>query len=268
MGKFFIDTADIDYIKGAWEKLAPFVDEDDLVGVTTNPSAMAKVDATTISAMEAQARSLCALVSDIRQDNKGVVYVQGPSSTMHTEELVDFAEMIKGWSDGQTKIGMKIAPFYRVLADLHEIPDIELNVTGIADCSTALRCLSYDVRYVSIIPGRMEEKGINAVEQIAFVNERENDGKDIITGSMRTMEGLARAIMAETVPTIGGRVFDQIFEKNAIKQFVDMWSVPAECTGFTKSPLVTQDMLDLSEAFFVQMDELGADVYADWKNTK
>ena len=56
---------------------------------------------------------------------------------------------------------MKIAPHKRMLELNEELKDkIDLNVTGTADCSTALMSLSYGVRYVSIIPGRMEEKGI------------------------------------------------------------------------------------------------------------
>jgi transaldolase len=264
--KFFIDTADLDYIKNAWEKLSVAFTGKELVGVTTNPNAMAKVNAHTVAEMQHYTNELCKLVSDIRQDNKGVVYVQGPSSKMSNDELYEFAKRVSGWSDGKTKVGLKIAPYYETLQAVDRLNNfVDVNVTGVADCSTALRCFSYNVRYVSIIPGRMEEKGIDAKAQIQFVNERRSHKIDseIITGSMRTLEGLAWAIQYNTVATIGSRVFDQIFSKNAVQEFKNMFAAPRPVSSFERSPIVTQDMLDLSVDFFNQMDLLGAEAYKD-----
>ena len=97
---------------------------------------------------------------------------------------------------------------------------IDLNVTGTADCSTALMSLSYGVRYVSIIPGRMEEKGIDAKNQIAYLNQRKKDNSEIITGSMRTLDGLKWAFEYGTVPTIGTKVWDLILEKDYVNKFI------------------------------------------------
>lgn len=267
--KFFIDTADIKYIKNTWEKLSKVFSGKELVGITTNPNAMAKINANTISEMQNCTTELCKLVSNIRQDNKGVVYVQGPSSKMSNTELYDFSKRVSDWSDGRTKVGLKIPPFYETLQIVDKLNNfVDVNVTGVADCSTALRCFSYNVRYVSIIPGRMEERGINAKEQIAFVNERKKmfPDSEIITGSMRTLEGLEWAIEYDTVPTIGSRVFDLIFAQNAEQKFKDMWDRPIVQSSCKHSPIVTQDMLNLSTEFFQQMDSLGSDVNEDWKS--
>ena len=255
---FFIDTADITYINNTWEKLSNHFSGKELVGITTNPSAMNKVNAHTIKEMATYASELCKIVSNIRQDKLGVVYVQGPNSNMGINEQLKYAEMISGWSDGQTKIGLKIPPFSNLLNKdnikaLSKLVDV--NVTGVADASTALLCLSYDIRYVSIIPGRMEERGVNAKEQISFVNARNIRSKsEIITGSMRTLEGLRWAIEYNTVPTIGARVLDLIVENDkSIKNFKSMFKKKyINNTVVEHSPLVTQDMLNLSEEFFVQ----------------
>jgi len=270
--KFFIDTADVDYIRSAWKKLEGTFEPKSMVGITTNPSAMNKVGCHTISAMKERTKELCKLVSEIRGDNKGVVYVQGPSSKMTSPQVMKFAKMIKNWGDGQTKVGLKIPPYYDILNRVKELNEhVEVNVTGVADASTALRCFTYDVRYVSMIPGRMEERGVNAVEQMKFVNERKyskSKPNDIITGSMRTIEGLNSAIASDTVPTVGPRVLDLIFaEDGGVKRFKKMWTnqeIGAEPKFYGISPLITQDMLDLSNEFFTQMDQLGHEANLDW----
>lgn len=265
--KFFIDTADVDYNKKTWDKLSKVFSGKELVGITTNPAAMAKVNADTMEKMGVTTKNLCKLVTDIRRDTSGVVYVQGPSSKMTADELFKYAQLVESWSDGFTKVGLKIVPHYETLANINYFSSmIDINVTGVADCSTALRCFSHNVRYVSIIPGRMEERGVNAKEQISFVNERKKSfsESEIITGSMRTIEGLAWAIEYDTVPTVGSRVFDQIFDQNLVQAFKDMWAKPVFKSAHRISPLVTQDMLNLSNEFFDQMDQLGAVAYKDW----
>src|SRR5690349_1732367 len=119
--KFFIDTADVDYIRKAWKKLDGVFEGKHLVGITTNPSAMNKVGCNTIEKMKEQTKELCKLVSEIRGDNKGVVYVQGPNSNMTCAQVLKFAKMIKNWGDGQTKVGLKIPPYHQVLRRVKEL---------------------------------------------------------------------------------------------------------------------------------------------------
>ncbi len=261
--KFFFDTADINYLENLWPKIKDFVDSNHIAGVTTNPNAFNKINANNINEWEENTLKLCQFVSKIRNDNKGVVYVQVPNSNMRSEEIIDWANKIINWSDGNTKIGMKIAPFKEMLELNDKLRSkIELNVTGTADCSTALLALSYGVRYVSIIPGRMEEKGIDAKKQIAFINQRKPSSSQIITGSMRTLEGLKWAFEYDTVPTIGTRVWDLIINEGHEREFIRS---PIKLDEIKFSPLISENMTNLSEDFFNQMNILGSKVYEEFK---
>lgn len=275
--EFFIDTADLEYIEKTWNKLAPFTNKEDFAGVTTNPSAIAKLSIHTVGGLRDRVRKLCELTSKIRNDNLGVVYVQIPNSEMSVDEVATYIKLVTSFSDGQTKVALKIPPYKKYLNMVEKFKDqIDFNVTGVADCATALMSFTYDVKFVSIIPGRMEERGINASQQIEYVNKRSNRAGKIITGSMRTLDGLKRAIDVGTVPTIGSRVFDQIVvSEEQIKNFVSMWDKDSlsETLLETKfSPSTSTEMTKLSVEFFQQMDEFGAELYKDFlavnKNNK
>ena len=261
--KFFFDTADIDYLKDLWPKIKDDIQSDHVAGVTTNPNAFNKINANSINDWKENTIKLCRFVSEIRKDDKGVVYVQVPNSNMKKTEVIAWANKIMSWSDGKTRIGTKIAPFKEMLELNDELNDkIDLNVTGTADCSTALLALSYGVRYVSIIPGRMEEKGINAKKQIAFINQRKPSNSQLITGSMRTLEGVQWAFEYGTVPTIGTRVWDIIVNEHKVKEFIKS---PIKLDDIKFSPLITDKMNSLSEDFFNQMNILGSKVYEEFK---
>ena len=103
----------------------------------------------------------------------------------------------------------------------------------------------------------MEEKGIDAVSQMKFIDQRKNRfNYELITGSMRTVEGLLSAIQGNTVPTIGTRVFDILKTKN-IDEFIKLWSITLELQSIKFSPHIDQRMTDLSVDFFKQMDSMG-----------
>ena len=127
---FFFDTADVEYI-------------------TTNPNAFHKIEANTIQKWKDKTLELCKLVSDIRQDSLGVVFVQQPNSQMQGSDVLKWASLVSEWGDGKTRVGIKIPPFKNVLEvadELSTITNNEVNVTGVSDCSTALRAISYKVR--------------------------------------------------------------------------------------------------------------------------
>ena len=262
--KFFFDTADKSYLDNLWNKLSASVDKESVAGITTNPNAFAKINANDLETWKNTSHDLCKLVSEIRGDSKGVVYVQVPNSKMNQRETIEWAKRIIDWSDGNTKIGMKIAPHKEMLELNEELKDkIDLNVTGVADCSTALLSLSYGVRYVSIIPGRMEEKGIDAKNQIAYVSQRKKDNSEIITGSMRTLDGLKWAFEYGTVPTIGTRVWDLIIENDKVNKFI--YDVK-KLDPIDFSPHIDSNMTQLSEDFFTSMNSLGLKIYEEIKN--
>jgi hypothetical protein len=269
MFKFFIDTADIDYIKTTIQPLlndlySSLEEKNRCLGITTNPNAMHKINCTSLESWEKILPSLCETVSDMRGDSDGLVHVQAPNSKMTGEEVLKFAKHIHKFNDGNTKLALKIAPSTLVLKKVKEIQEyMPVNVTGLSDCSTVLSCLSYGVNFASIIPGRMEEVGIHADSHLFFLMKRGNkDNCHVITGSMRTVEGLRKAISYDTLPTIGTRVWDKIKEIDLSNGF----EVGSECENDVGmfSTQVDNKSLELSTQFFEQMDSLGEQAFGDF----
>lgn len=259
--KFFFDTADVGYIIKAWDKLKEDVSPQSVVGITTNPNALNKINCNNLAEWKRAVQRLCELVTKIRNDDKGVVYVQQPASSMSSEEVITWVKLARDWTDGVTSIGLKIPPFKKNLEIVDELSHYaDVNVTGVADCSTALRAFSYGVRYVSIITGRMEEQGIDAKAQIAFTQGRRVAPSEIIAGSMRTVEGLKWVCEYGTVPTIGTRVWDVLFEGLGVHEFKTFWDKPRVFEDSLFSPTIDDRMTNLSRAFFEQMDNLGKTV--------
>jgi hypothetical protein len=257
--KLFIDTGDESYIKNIWEDfLSKGLTGKEIVGITTNPNAMSKCNVNTLQEFESKTRTLCKLISNIRKDDLGVVYVQHPDSNVSCEDLDKWISTILKFSDGQTKVGLKIPPYQNLLQKIDEYRGIiDFNVTGVADCSTALYCFTYLPRYVSLIPGRMAEVGIDASEHMGFIDQRKERKKsELITGSMRTIEGLSLSIKYNTVPTIGTRVFDLLIQ-NDISSFIKLWEFETPNDYIKFSPHVDARSTDLSISFFNQMDQMG-----------
>lgn len=261
MKKFFFDTANIDFIKKTWAQLAPHINSDLVAGVTTNPNAFFKINKLSLQEWFDHTTKLCQLVTEIRQDDNGVVYIQCPSSDMTPEQVLNYAEQVSKLTDGHTKIGLKIAPdasILRINKDLQKF--VETNVTGLADCSTALKCVTYGVDYISIIPGRMEEVGIDAKSQIAFINQANLNNTKIIAGSMRTIEQLSWTFQYNTVPTIGERVWPLILEGNTLQELINLdYANVNSISNFT--PVIDQRNVDLSTSFFSQMNKCGEEAY-------
>jgi len=261
--EFFIDTADFDLIVKIQEKLCSEIDGKYISGITTNPNAMSKINVHNMNDFQYTCQRLCGLVSSIRNDSNGVVYIQHPDSNVSYENLIKWISIVCKFNDGNTKIGLKIPPYINILNKVNTLNNYaDVNVTGIADCGTALLCLTYNVKYVSIIPGRMEEAGVDANKHLQFLNQRNycNSGK-VITGSMRTLDGLKNAIKYNTVPTIGTKVFDLIFEKS-IQVFKNMWYTFSN-ENVVFCPEINNINTSLSKTFFDQMDNMGSKLNKD-----
>ena len=265
MKKFFFDTANVEFIRETWSQLSPHVDRHLVVGITTNPNAFFKIGKLKLQEWFDHTTELCKLVTEIRKDNSGVVYIQCPSSTMDAKEVLEYAKVVSKLTDGSTRIGLKIAPQEPILRITKELQAyVDVNVTGLSDCSTALKCVTYGVDYISVIPGRMEEVGINAKEQVAFINQGDLKNTEMIAGSMRTIEQLAWTFQYGTVPTIGERVWPLILQEDTLQSLLnlDYSSIPST-SEFT--PTIDQRNLDLSIGFFEQMDKCGEQAYRDFK---
>ena len=90
---FFFDTADTNYIRKTWDKLGKHIDGESVIGITTNPSALAKVNCDTLNKFEKLVTELCELVHDIRGPSAfGLVYVQVPNSLMDPDEIIEWAK--------------------------------------------------------------------------------------------------------------------------------------------------------------------------------
>jgi hypothetical protein len=270
---FFFDTADTDYINRIWEKLHKYVDADSVIGITTNPNALAKVNCDTLAKFEELVPRMCETVAAIRgsESTQGLVYVQVPNSTMQDSEILAWAEYVDTFNTGAAAIALKI-PHFSYALHLSEHPlmkKLYLNVTGVSDAGTIIRSLSYpNVFFASIIPGRMEEVGIDADAHMQYLaHHLAFRHQNIIAGSMRTIKGLQKSIFFNTVPTIGSRVWDLIDAENRWEEFASYWDnvyqVPDEPVA-DYIPIITDVNIDLSKQFFEQMDVLGSSMHTEF----
>lgn len=275
MAAFFFDTADTDYIRKIWDKLGKHIDPSAVIGITTNPNALAKVNCDTLQKFEELVPRMCELVKELRGDTptEGLVYVQVPNSTMSYEDIVRWAVYVNEFNGNGAAIALKIPHFSYVLrmAGEPELRNLYLNVTGVSDANTIIKALSYqNVFFASIIPGRMEEVGINANQHLEYLaNQQLQRHQNIIAGSMRTIEGLKNSIYYHTVPTIGSRVWDLIDAENRWEEFASYWENTYEVSDEPSAdytPLVTDTNLDLSKQFFDQMDKLGESLHQEFIN--
>jgi transaldolase len=256
MRDFFFDTANIPFIKDTMEKYGSQIDPKWVRGITTNPNAFSKVDMYHLDEWISHASEMGKLIADIRGDNEGEIHIQAPYSLLDPKIILEYAKIITDATQGNCKVGMKIPPFQNVLEYVDEYNQYVItNVTGLADSSTALKCCTYDVGYVSIIPGRMEEVGIDAESAIAFVNQCNFGNTQIITGSQRTTEQIIYSFYLDTVPTIGEKCWGDIFRGDNFQRILDIEYGYEPVGPF--SPTISQDNINLSLAFFEQMDSLG-----------
>ena len=270
---FFFDTADTNYIRKTWDKLGKHIDGESVIGITTNPNALSKVNCDTLAKFEKLVPELCELVHDIRGSNApmGLVYVQVPNSLMEPDEIIEWAKYIKQFNGNGAAIALKI-PHFNYAVQLTEDPEFHelyVNVTGVADAGTIAKSMSFNnIFFGSIIPGRMEEVGIDANAHLEFLaNTQFHKHQNIIAGSMRTIEGLRNSIYYHTVPTIGSRVWDIIDTENGWEQFASYWEYTYSAPEYpvaTYPPTTTEANIDLSKQFFDQMDMLGESIYKEF----
>ena len=273
---FFFDTADTDYIRKIWDKLGKHITGESVIGITTNPNALAKVNCDTLAKFEKLVPELCELVKELRgpDTSQGLVYVQVPNSLMTPDEILEWAKYIKQFNGNGAAIALKI-PHFNYVVQLTEDPefrDLYVNVTGVADAGTILKSMSFNnIFFGSIIPGRMEEVGIDANAHLEFLaNSQLQKHQNIIAGSMRTIEGLRNSIYYHTVPTIGSRVWDIIDTENRWEEFASYWNYTyavSEHPASSYTPITTDVNIDLSKQFFEQMDKLGQSLHEEFIGT-
>lgn len=270
--QFFFDTANHDYIEDIWDLLAATMDSQSVLGVTTNPNALSKIGCVSLKQLRETISKLCILITHIRQNQPGgVVFVQLPYSLMHSDAVLDWARYVSQFGDGTTKVALKIPHYTAYLELAYDISQLglEVNVTGIADWGTILKAFAYNaVTYASLIPGRMEEKGIPARLHMSFIADIPRlPHQEVIAGSMRTVTGLVKAIARNTIPTIGERVWNELLTDGQVASLPSFWNTDSymENMLIDHAPLITDENRRLSVDFFSQMDALGDSMYREFK---
>jgi hypothetical protein len=201
---------------------------------------------------------------------------------MSPSDIIKWANLISKFDTGKSKIALKIPHFSYILRETDrpifwnkgpfgEFKNLYLNVTGISDSGTIIKALNYDnVCYASIIPGRMEEAGIDANSHLKYLSDQKfKKHQAIITGSMRTIKGLKDSVYYKTVPTIGTRVWDLIGQGDLWEEFPTYWNnlyVSTETPNQDYCPETTEKNITLSKQFFAQMDSLGNQLYDNFSS--
>jgi hypothetical protein len=268
---FLFDTADLDYVKRTWDKLSKYVGDGAVAGITTNPNALAKIKCDTIGKLSKLIYEGTSLLTEMCEYGSASFHVQFPQSVpKDLSELIRWIRFVRCCGDGYSDVAIKVSPDKDVLDFIENkyygLENPIINVTGLSDAATAHRCLSYNaVSYVSLIPGRMEEVGIDSIPHLFSITNRHGHDKNpqLITGSMRTLDGLKWAIICGSIPTIGSRVWDLMTDED-YKNFPTLWNVPRPTLQYLQSiPLTDDRNIKLTSDFFTQMDVLGQPMYKE-----
>lgn len=193
--KFFIDTANIDEIKGANE--LGMVD-----GVTTNPSLVAK-----------EGREFKGLIKEICS------IVDGPISaeviSVDTEEMVREAKELAALADNIVVKIPLIENGLKAVKILQKV-GIKTNVTLCFSPIQALMAAKAGATFVSPFIGRLDDigqKGMELVEQIVTIYDNYGFETEVIVASIRnSVHVLEAALMGADIATIPYKVIQQLIK--------------------------------------------------------
>lgn len=169
--KFFIDTANLDEIKEAYDLGV-------LDGVTTNPSLMAKEGITGAANITAHYKAICDIVDDnvsaevISTDFEGIVK-EGKELAKLDDKIVVKVPMIK---DGVKAI--------KAFSD----EGIRTNCTLIFNAGQAILAAKAGASYISPFLGRLDDigaQGIELIEQIVQIYDNYDFETEILAASVR-----------------------------------------------------------------------------------
>ena len=193
--KFFIDTANIDEIKKAWE--LGVID-----GVTTNPSLIAKEGKDPVQIL----RAICSIV-------KGPVNgeVIGTTAEVMIKEAKELAKIHKN-------IVIKIPMIAEGLKAVKKLSSmgIKTNVTLIFSANQALLAAKAGAAYVSPFVGRLDDishHGMDIVEEILDIYENYLFETEVIVASVRNpLHVIDAARMGAHIATIPYSVITQLIK--------------------------------------------------------
>ena len=206
---FFIDTASPEAISSIWDQIQSDNLENHVAGVTTNPKALAKYFKQEFGLSDL--KTLLIEINDVLvnkiQAPDPIIYIQVPSDVIQSGSVKTMVNFASGLP---FNVGIKIPHYQWFLTEVSNYPNVSFNVTGVADYLIAAKVLSYNVDYVSIIPGRMEEAGMDYVSGLSLLSQVNGFKNRVIAGSMRTLEQLDKTLQYGCVPTIGETAFNNI----------------------------------------------------------
>ncbi len=266
MRNFFFDTADVVNLKRVWNDIKNNIDSYAFAGITTNPAIFQRVNK---NSLREWLDTLKELVEFLSIEQKGSIlrqiHVQFPNSDFSKEELLDFEGLLRDELDyarGTWSLGIKIPPYTKALVAARRLQNsTRINVTGCAEAGTILK-VGDGAHFVSIIPGRMLQVGLEYKEHLAFATQ--NTSACIIAGALRDAEQVADAFMLGAIPTIGLKTWDLILKEKKLDYLLNLSYPSVQAPEFM--PPVDQKHTQLSLDFFKEMDQYGAQAYNDFKN--
>ncbi len=208
--KFFIDTANIDEIKKAWE--IGVID-----GVTTNPSLLAKEGKDPIS----QLKEICEIVN-------GPVSAEAVS-VKHEEMFKEALELSKIHQNIVIKIPMTEDGLKTVKKLSKE--GIKTNVTLVFSATQALLAAKAGATYVSPFVGRLDDIshfGMDLIRDIQIIFENYAFDTEVIVASIRNpLHVLEAARIGADIATIPYSVIKQLIKHPltdiGIEKFLKDW---------------------------------------------
>lgn len=213
--KFFIDSANIDEIRGINELGV-------LAGVTTNPTLVAKEGVDFHDRLREIVKEVSTSVSAevIAEDAEGMI--------REGKELAAIAPNIT------VKIPMTLEGLkaVKVLSEAN----IETNVTLIFNANQALLAARAGATYVSPFLGRLDDighNGMDLIETIASIFTKFNIDTEIIAASIRhPLHVTEAALHGAHIATIPYKVFGQLVKhpltEKGIEQFLADWAAVSE----------------------------------------
>ncbi|KYC92913.1 fructose-6-phosphate aldolase [Heyndrickxia sporothermodurans] len=209
--KFFIDTANIDEIKQAYELGI-------LSGVTTNPSLVAKENVS----FHDRLKEITSLVSG--SVSAEVIALDAEGMVKEGRELAKIAPNIT--------IKVPMTPEGLKAVHIFASEGIKTNVTLIFNANQALMAARAGATYVSPFLGRLDDIGHNGVELVSTIAEIFSIHQietEIIAASIRHPQHVTDAALAGAhIATVPLKVINQLFKHpltdKGIDQFLQDWN--------------------------------------------
>lgn len=209
--KFFIDTANIDEIKQAYELGI-------LSGVTTNPSLVAKENVS----FHDRLKEITSLVSG--SVSAEVIALDAEGMVKEGRELAKIAPNIT--------IKVPMTPEGLKAVHIFASEGIKTNVTLIFNANQALMAARAGATYVSPFLGRLDDIGHNGVELVSTIAEIFSIHQietEIIAASIRHPQHVTDAALAGAhIATVPLKVIKQLFKHpltdKGIDQFLQDWN--------------------------------------------